>query len=36
LKEKIISALEESIIENLPESLTSMKKKNYEIISIDA
>lgn len=36
LKEKIISALEASIIENLPESLTSMKKKNYEIISIDA
>ena len=36
LKEKIISALEESIIENLPEVLTSMKKKNYEIISIDA
>jgi LysR family hydrogen peroxide-inducible transcriptional activator len=36
LKEKVISALEESIIENLPESLTSMKKKNYEIISIDA
>jgi LysR family hydrogen peroxide-inducible transcriptional activator len=35
LKEKIISALEESIIEHLPESLTSMKKKNYEIISID-
>jgi LysR family hydrogen peroxide-inducible transcriptional activator len=36
LKEKIISALEESIIEHLPDSLTSMKKKNYEIISIDA
>ena len=36
LKEKIITALEESIIEHLPESLTSMKKKNYEIISIDA
>lgn len=35
LKEKIISALEESIIENLPESLKSMKKKNYEIISIE-
>ena len=36
LKEKIISALEESIVENLPEILTSMKRKNYEIISIDA
>ena len=27
LKEKIITALEESIIENLPESLTSLKNK---------
>nr|BDT29677.1 LysR substrate-binding domain-containing protein [Bacteriovorax sp. HI3] len=36
LKEKIITALEESIIENLPESLTSLKKKNIEVISIDA
>jgi len=35
LKEKIISALEESIIENLPESLVSLKKKNIEIISIN-
>lgn len=35
LKEKIISALEESIIESLPECLVSMKKNNYEIISID-
>jgi LysR family hydrogen peroxide-inducible transcriptional activator len=35
LKEKIISALEESIIENIPESLTSLKKKNYEVISIN-
>ncbi len=34
LKEKIISALEESIIESLPESLMSLKKKNIEIISI--
>jgi LysR family hydrogen peroxide-inducible transcriptional activator len=36
LKEKIISALEASIIENLPDSLASLKKKNLEIISIDA
>lgn len=36
LKEKIITALEESIIEHLPESLVSLKKKNYEIISINA
>ena len=35
LKEKIISAIEESIIEHLTESLTSLKKKNIEIISID-
>lgn len=35
LKEKIINALEESIIENLPGSLTSLKKKNIEIISIE-
>jgi LysR family hydrogen peroxide-inducible transcriptional activator len=34
LKEKIISALEASIIENLPDSLASLKKKNLEIISI--
>lgn len=36
LKEKIISALEESIIENLPASLASLKKKNFEVISIDS
>jgi LysR family hydrogen peroxide-inducible transcriptional activator len=35
LKEKIITALEESIIENLPSSLTSLKKKNIEIVSIN-
>lgn len=35
LKEKIITALEESIVENLPESLTSLKKKSYEVISIN-
>lgn len=35
LKEKIITALEESIIENLPESLTSLKKKNIEVIGIN-
>ena len=35
LKEKIISALEESIIDHLPESLTSLKKKNIEVVSID-
>jgi LysR family hydrogen peroxide-inducible transcriptional activator len=34
LKERIISALEEAIIESLPESLTSLKKKNIEIINI--
>lgn len=34
LKEKIISALEECIVENLPKSLSSLKKKNIEIISI--
>lgn len=34
LKEKIITALEECIVENLPESLTSLKKKNLEVISI--
>lgn len=34
LKEKIITALEESIIENLPESLASLKKRNIEIVSI--
>lgn len=36
LKEKIITALEESIVESLPASLASLKKKNIEIISIDA
>lgn len=35
LKERIITALEESIIEHLPESLVSLKKKNIEIISIN-
>jgi LysR family hydrogen peroxide-inducible transcriptional activator len=35
LKEKIISAIEESIIDHLPESLTSLKKKNIEVIPID-
>lgn len=35
LKEKIITAIEESIVEHLPESLTSLKKKNIEVISID-
>ena len=35
LKEKIITALEESIIENLPSSLISLKKKNIEIVSIN-
>lgn len=35
LKEKIISALEESIVDHLPESLVSLKKKNIEIIGID-
>jgi LysR family hydrogen peroxide-inducible transcriptional activator len=35
LKEKIITALEASIIENLPESLVSLKRKNIEIISIN-
>ena len=34
LKEKIITALEETIIDNLPESLVSLKKKNIEVISI--
>lgn len=34
LKEKIITALEECIVENLPEGLTSLKKKNIEVISI--
>lgn len=34
LKEKIITALEESIINNLPVELSSLKKKNYEVISI--
>lgn len=35
LKEKIINALEESVISNLPERLASLKRKNIEIISID-
>lgn len=35
LKERIITALEESIIEHLPESLVSLKKKNIEIVSIN-
>jgi LysR family hydrogen peroxide-inducible transcriptional activator len=34
LKEKIISALESVIIENLPDKLESHKKKNFEIIPI--
>jgi LysR family hydrogen peroxide-inducible transcriptional activator len=34
LKEKIITALEECIIEHLPEGLTSLKKKNFEVVSI--
>lgn len=34
LKEKIISALEESIVDHLPDSLASLKKKNIEVISI--
>lgn len=36
LKEKLITALEESIIEHLPASIASLKKKNLEIISIEA
>lgn len=35
LKEKIITALEESIIENLPKGLLSLKKKNIEVVSIN-
>jgi LysR family hydrogen peroxide-inducible transcriptional activator len=35
LKEKIISSLEEAIIDSLPESLSSLKKKNIEVISIN-
>lgn len=35
LKEKIITALEEAIVENLPDSLKSLKKKNIEVISIN-
>jgi LysR family hydrogen peroxide-inducible transcriptional activator len=35
LKEKIISALEEAIVNSLPDSLASLKKKNIEVISID-
>ena len=35
LKEKIISALEEAIVNSLPASLASLKKKNIEVISID-
>jgi LysR family hydrogen peroxide-inducible transcriptional activator len=34
LKEKIISSLEATIINNLPQTLTSLKKKNFDIISI--
>ncbi len=36
LKEKIILSLEESIVENLPQSLKSLKKKNIEVVSISA
>ncbi len=36
LKEKIITALEAIVIENLPAELMSMKKKNYEVVSIEA
>jgi len=36
LKEKIITAIEASIIKNLPAELTSLKKKNYEVVSIEA
>jgi LysR family hydrogen peroxide-inducible transcriptional activator len=36
LKEKIIDALEECIIERIPKELTSLKRKNFEVISIDA
>jgi LysR family hydrogen peroxide-inducible transcriptional activator len=36
LKEKIITALEECIIERLPKELASLKRKNFEVISIDA
>ena len=35
LKEKIITALERAIIENLPKNLVSLKKENFEIISIN-
>ncbi len=35
LKEKIIGALEEAIVNSLPDSLASLKKKNIEVISID-
>lgn len=35
LKEKIITALEEEIIDHLPDSLKSLKKKNIEVISIN-
>ncbi len=35
LKEKIINALELSIVDNLPNKLTSLKRKNIEIISIE-
>ncbi len=35
LKEKIITALEEEIVDHLPDSLKSLKKKNIEIISIN-
>ena len=35
LKEKIITALEEIIVEYIPESLSSLKKKNISIIDIN-
>lgn len=35
LKEKIITALEEEIVDHLPDSLKSLKKKNIEVISIN-
>jgi len=36
LKEKIITALEACIVEHLPDSIASLKKKNFEVISIEA
>lgn len=35
LKEKVITALEGMIVENLPDSLSSLKKKNIEIVPIN-